>query len=126
MDTSSFSLFDINEHEHEHEHEHVKKPTVHYPDDVKPEHPFSFSLHQRTDSSEGLPLNGGGPGSAPGSRAASLAGTDDENDGDEDYDWSDEEDLIDEEAKFEKHMGVKVGKKGWGFKRYVFSTSILL
>lgn len=40
------------------------------------------------------------------SRASSIAGTDDE-DSDDDYDWSGEEDLVDEEAKFEHAMGVK-------------------
>ena len=34
---------------------------------------------------------------------SSIAGTDDEDY--DDYDWSDEEDLVDEEAKFEQKMG---------------------
>ena len=100
----------------------VKRPTVHYPDDVKVHSGSEPLSHLRTldnDSADVLP-SAGGFGFGSGSRAPSLAGTDDENDGDEDYDWSDQEDLIDEEARFEKQMGVKVVRKGWGFRRYVF------
>ncbi len=42
----------------------------------------------------------------PLSRPVSIAGTDDEY-GDEDYDWSGEEDLGEEAAKFSSKMGVK-------------------
>ena len=52
------------------------------------------------------------------SDVTSVAGTDDEYEGDSDYDWSGEEDLVDEEAKFEEHMGIKPKRKGWGAKRY--------
>ena len=51
------------------------------------------------------------------SDAPSVAGTDDEYEEDSDYDWSGEEDLVDEEAKFEEQMGKKAKRKGWGFKR---------
>lgn len=44
------------------------------------------------------------------SRASSIAGTDDE-DEESAYDWSGEEDLVDEEAKFEQAMGVKKKRK---------------
>ena len=54
----------------------------------------------------------------PQSRASSIAGTDEE-DSEDEYDWSGEEDLVDEEAKFEQAMGVKKKKKGWGFSRCV-------
>jgi len=53
------------------------------------------------------------------SRASSIGGTLTDDDVSEDYDWSDEEDLVDEEAKFEKKMGVKTKREGWGFKRFV-------
>ncbi|KAJ6543841.1 Mechanosensitive ion channel-domain-containing protein [Mycena capillaripes] len=53
--------------------------------------------------------------SVPQSAASSIAGTDDEDDGE--YDWSDEEDLVDQEAKFEERMGNGPKKTGWGFKR---------
>lgn len=47
------------------------------------------------------------------SRSPSIAGTDDE---DDDYDWSGEEDLVDEEAKFEQNMGT-AKKQRWGLRR---------
>lgn len=50
------------------------------------------------------------------SRPPSIAGTDDEEE-EEVYDWSGEEDLVDEEAKFEERMGKKQKNKTWGFKR---------
>ncbi|KAI0791637.1 Mechanosensitive ion channel-domain-containing protein [Irpex lacteus] len=49
------------------------------------------------------------------SRSPSIAGTDDE---DDDYDWSGEEDLVDEEAKFEQNMGT-AKKQRWGLRRFV-------
>lgn len=48
------------------------------------------------------------------SRTSSIMGTDDES---EDYDWSDEEDLVDEHAKFEQQINKQKVKKGWGIKR---------
>ncbi|KAF9452011.1 hypothetical protein P691DRAFT_661968 [Macrolepiota fuliginosa MF-IS2] len=50
-------------------------------------------------------------------RASSFAGPED--DDSEDYDWSGEEDLVDEELKFEKQMGVRPKSEGWGPKRIV-------
>lgn len=47
--------------------------------------------------------------------AASIADTDDGSD--EYYDWSTDEDLVDQEAKFEEKLGVKRRQKGWGPKR---------
>ncbi|KAJ7087215.1 Mechanosensitive ion channel-domain-containing protein [Mycena belliarum] len=72
------------------------KATVHYPADVHRQH---------------------GHHSAPQSAASSVVGTDDEEDAD--YDWSGEDDLVDEEAKFEERMGNKKKRTGWGFKRIV-------
>jgi len=43
------------------------------------------------------------------------AGTDDEDS--DDYDWSDEEDLVDEEAKFEQKMGKTDKRPRHWFKR---------
>ena len=57
------------------------------------------------------------------SDAPSAAGTDDEYEEDSDYDWSGEEDLVDEEAKFEEQMGKKPKRKGWGFKRYALTNA---
>lgn len=59
------------------------------------------------------------------SRAPSRADTDDEYEDEDNYDWSAEEDLVDEEAKFEQKMGTRRVKKGWGPKRIftlLFST----
>ncbi|KAG6813928.1 hypothetical protein H0H92_005777 [Tricholoma furcatifolium] len=60
------------------------------------------------------------------SRASTMTTDDEES---EDYDWSGEEDLVDEEAKFEERMGsAKMkAKRGWSIKRIVttlFSTLI--
>ncbi|KAF9057504.1 hypothetical protein BJ165DRAFT_1397760 [Panaeolus papilionaceus] len=66
-------------------------------------HPYGPYPHVRQDS-DGL-----------SSRASVFA----EDDDSEDYDWSDEEDLVDEEAKFTKKMGVKAKREGWGLKRIV-------
>lgn len=61
------------------------------------------------------------------SDAPSVAGTDDEQEEDSDYDWDGEEDLVDEEAKFEERMGKKKQPKGWGPRRiitFLFSSLI--
>jgi len=72
-----------------------QKPFVHYPENVKP------GMRQDSDFMS--------------SRAASLAGPED---GDsKDYDWSAEEDLVDEEVKFEKQMGIKAKPRGWSPRR---------
>jgi hypothetical protein len=70
-----------------------QKPSVRYSENIRP---FQYA---RQDSS----------------RASSIVGTEDEDS--EDYDWSGEEDLVDEEAKFEKQMGVKPKPEGWGPRR---------
>ncbi|KAG8920196.1 hypothetical protein FRC02_001112 [Tulasnella sp. 418] len=43
-------------------------------------------------------------------RASSIAGSEAEEDDEEIYDWSNEEDLVDQEAKYQKNMG-KIPKK---------------
>ena len=48
------------------------------------------------------------------SRASSLAGSDLDADEEEVYDWSDEDDLVDEAAKFDKVRGADQKRKGWG------------
>ncbi|THH33700.1 hypothetical protein EUX98_g488, partial [Antrodiella citrinella] len=82
-----------------------KKPSVHYPEDM------AVPPSSGTKQSSFSPFE-----SSPGSRTPSLAGTDDEDD-DEDYDWSGEDDIVDEEAKFEHAMGVKKKTTDWGAKR---------
>jgi hypothetical protein len=73
---------------------------VHYPSDIKSP-PVQRPAILRVDSD-----------------LHSFAGTDDEYEEDSNYDWSGEEDLVDEEAKFEEQMGKKHKPKGWGPKRY--------
>lgn len=51
------------------------------------------------------------------SHPPSIAGTDDEDY--DDYDWSDEEDLVDEEAKFEQKMGKTDKLERHWFRRYL-------
>jgi len=76
-----------------------QKPFVHYSENFRP----SPHAGMRQDSD------------FMSFRAASLAGPED---GDsEDYDWSAEEDLVDEEVKFEKQMGIKAKPRGWGPRR---------
>lgn len=86
------------------EHEPRPKPTrVHYPSDVYQAPPVPSVLPPKLES-----------------RASSVGGgTDDEHDEQdgEDYDWSGEEDLEQNELEFEQKMGVKSPPKGWGIKR---------
>ncbi|KAG5645782.1 hypothetical protein DXG03_005319 [Asterophora parasitica] len=77
------------------------RPTVHYIDEVNHTMPAA-PAYERTISGDGI-----------SSRASSIA-TDDEDS--EDFDWSGEEDLL-EEAKFEERMGKKTQRKRLGFKR---------
>lgn len=90
----------------------AKTPTVRYVDEQNTEGGSNSGYHSRSNSMDML-----------SSRLASPAATDD----DEIYDWSGEEDLNDEQAKFEERMGnTKVEeRKGWSFKRSFFSVSSL-
>lgn len=86
----------------------ILKHTVQFPDDVQntdvpDRRPTQFS---RFDSST---VTGE-------SRAPSPAGMDDE-DSVDDYDWSGEEDLVDEEAKFEQNIGVRNISESFGLGR---------
>lgn len=83
------------------------KPTVHYLADLSPA--------SASAAGHNYP-----PPKLTESRASSVTGTDDERDEDdgEDYDWSAEEDMEDQETEFEKRMGVNLTKpKVWGIKR---------
>ncbi|KAI0052559.1 hypothetical protein FA95DRAFT_1579888 [Auriscalpium vulgare] len=84
----------------EREPEDTRRPTVHYPQDIE-EPP-------RDASPSRMPMH---------SRQSSFAFSDDEGDESEDYDWSAEEDLVDEEAKFSQKMGVASRGTGWSFRR---------
>ncbi|KAJ7781634.1 Mechanosensitive ion channel-domain-containing protein [Mycena metata] len=83
------------------------------PADEKGKHKASVHYPVNVDIPLGTGLTHDHDHSIPQSAASSVVGTDDE----EDYDWSDEEDLVDEEAKFEKRMGNAPKRTGWGFKR---------
>ncbi|KAF5393674.1 hypothetical protein D9757_000348 [Collybiopsis confluens] len=101
------------------------KPKVHYPESVNLEPVPVISTGSVGSNKANLriddfpPPNRNFTGDAsPAADTASLAGTDDE-DSDSDYDWSGEDDLVDQEAKFEHKMGVQRKKSGWGFKRII-------
>ncbi|KAF9224318.1 hypothetical protein BS17DRAFT_752270 [Gyrodon lividus] len=79
------------------------KPTVHYPEDVY--HAPSPHYHNSPPRAESRVPR------------ASVAGTDEDEDEEEEFDWSGDEDLADEEAKFEKQMGVKLKSRRWSFWR---------
>ncbi|EJD01268.1 uncharacterized protein FOMMEDRAFT_110956 [Fomitiporia mediterranea MF3/22] len=100
---------------HDNSKQSHQKASVHYPDDIShsPEH---VHVHEtkpvRFDSSD------------PPSRAPSLAPSEDELD--DDYDWSTEDDLVDEEEKkFEKQMGLR-HERGRFVKIISFFLSTLL
>jgi hypothetical protein len=97
------------DYDREHKHEH--KPHVRYPD----------------DDGGGLPR----PARPPNTRefsamssAASIAGSDYDDDIEEEYDWSDDDDLLDQEAKFERTTGQrKKVRTGCGCTRSVLVTA---
>ncbi|KAG8992340.1 hypothetical protein FRB94_011709 [Tulasnella sp. JGI-2019a] len=94
---------------------------VHYPDTD------GGRLHNITPRAKRFSINNEGQHHKTHSRASSVVSSDVDDDDDEIYDWSDEEDLVDEEAKFEKKMGLDKPKKGWGLWRFItffFSTLI--
>ncbi|OSC98709.1 hypothetical protein PYCCODRAFT_1470850 [Trametes coccinea BRFM310] len=96
-------------------------------DEKHPEHASSKGKHA-VHYTDDLPSPPGNdrfePEPLSSSRASSIAGTDDEDD--EDYDWSGEEDLVDEEAKFEHAMGVKKKQRSFCVRliTLLFSTLI--
>lgn len=51
--------------------------------------------------------------------APSFAGTDEDDNEDDEFDWSGDEDLADEEAKFGKQMGVNLRARRWTIWRFV-------
>ncbi|KAG2043217.1 Mechanosensitive ion channel-domain-containing protein [Suillus americanus] len=76
----------------------TQKPSVHYHEDViSPPANGSYFGFPKSDSRQS---------------------SDDEDEEDE-FDWSGDEDLNNEEAKFEKKMGVKIKPRGWGIIRLV-------
>jgi len=81
-----------------------QRPTVHYPDDVGHEpHSAYVNSPPRFDS-----------------QVPSAASSDAE-DEDEDFDWSGDEDLEEEEAKFEKQAGIKLQSRRSLWRLVLFS-----
>lgn len=76
----------------------TQKPSVHYHEDI--------ISPPATGSHLGFP------------KSDSRQSSDDEDEEDE-FDWSGDEDLNNEEAKFEKKMGIKIKSPGWGIIRLV-------
>ena len=76
------------------------KPSVHYPEELAAPSAQYFNTPPKLDS-----------------RTPSFAGTDDEDDDRDEFDWSGDEDLADEEAKFSERMGVKLKTKRWSILR---------
>jgi hypothetical protein len=87
------------------------KPTVHYPEHVH-QTPAPGYPHHMPPKFE--------------SRASSVIGTDDEHDDEdgENYDWSGEEDLEEQQVEYEKQVGIKHKPQGWGIKRYALNPSM--
>ncbi|KAG0699854.1 Mechanosensitive ion channel-domain-containing protein [Suillus ampliporus] len=76
----------------------TKKPSVHYHEDVdSPPATGSYFNFPKVDPHQ----------------------SSDEEDEEDEFDWSGDEDLDNEEAKFEKKMGVKIKPRGWGIIRLV-------
>lgn len=108
---------DLTEDDPQSANDTKRKPSVHYQDEIPSPVPNSARpLFTRFESTY---TDGGS-----GSRTPSIAGTETDDD-EEDYDWSGEEDLVDEEAKFEQQMGVKKKQRSWGPRRYVLTDACL-
>lgn len=92
------------------DHPKQSAKTARFDDDL-PSPGHSIPPFKRTDSEFSFTRS-------PRSRSPSIAETDD---GEDDYDWDAEEDLVDQEAKFEQNMGFR--KESWGFRKCVFISA---
>lgn len=97
---------DERPNEHEHGDGHRPKPSVHYPSEMPAPTYRTMSGTGSTTVEEENPFR------AMHSRQSSFA-TDDGSDDDDEFDWSAEEDLADEEAKFQQQMGTRTRARGW-------------
>lgn len=89
------------------EHPKASAKTARFKDDI-PSPEVAVPPFRRTDSEFDFTTSR--------SRSPSIADTDD---GEiDDYDWEAEEDLVDQEARFEQNMGMG-SKNTWGFRKYV-------
>lgn len=89
------------EKEHSDEDAHPKPKTARFQEDVRSPTTSHHLTFARTETME--------------TDVSSIADTDDDDDY---YDWSGDDDLVDEEAKFEQTMGVAKAHR-WGFRKYV-------
>ncbi|KAI0028303.1 Mechanosensitive ion channel-domain-containing protein, partial [Vararia minispora EC-137] len=92
--------------------DHKQKPSVHYPDDI------ATPTYRYASHGSDIPTfdteNPMGPSGRKLERQNSIATDDGDDDEDHnDYDWSADEDLGEEEAKFEQRMGKNTRPKGW-------------
>ena len=97
-------MVDVPIHDEKEQQRENVRPRVQFPEGLTKSPPTMPYTHSRQNSDA----------------MASIATDDDDS---EDYDWSDEDDLVDEEAKFRGQMGQKAKKSGWGFKRPVDSPT---
>lgn len=87
-----------------------QRPTVHYPDNVtRAPSPSYFNTPPKIDT---VP--------------SSTAGSDAEDEEDDDFDWSGDDDLAEEEAKFEKQTGVKLKSRHSLLRLFTFLFSTLV
>lgn len=98
---------DERRHELEHAAGHRPKPSVHYPSEMPAPTYRTMSGNAPTTIDEENPFR-----PTLHSRTSSFA-TDDGSDNDDEFDWSGEEDLADEEAKFQQQMGTRTRARGW-------------
>lgn len=107
---------------------HHINQSVHYPDE------HGGLMHDSQNASRDFRVPGTRRSSIDSSRAPSVADTDGEEEPDEFYDWSDEDDLVDQEAHFETKLNQRSRKKKtWGIRRcvvnfcavFVLSSSLL-
>ena len=90
---------------------------VRYPDELgiklpRRQNDHSYTVEPLEEPEQSRTFSGG--------KQSTMYTEDEASDNDEKYDWSDEDDLVDEQAKFEEKLGAKKAKKKtWGIRRYV-------
>lgn len=111
VDEKKFQFEPEPERTQKRDQDHKTKHSVHYPADVDAPAYRSRAPSDFTASGDANAAGLERPGLFGHGRQDSFAT--DVSDEDEDYDWSAEEDLIDEETKFEERMGRKTRPRGW-------------
>lgn len=122
-DTSGDTLVNNSRRERGEKEKDGKAFGVHYPDEhggllhtmPSPDYP---DLRGRGERGVPRPRRSSVSVESSRSRAPSLADTDNDDEADELYDWSDEDDLVDQEAHFEAKLNAPtMKKKTWGIRR---------